>query len=96
MTKRQGILEILKDAYPQGYSPIYTSANQLQLWREDLSYRLNAYNEICQYHRYQDKKGYSWHETQCGNSVDLEVSPISNGFIYCPFCAGIIEYEVAE
>jgi len=33
-------LEILKDAYPQGFSPLYTSGASLQLWREEIAFAL--------------------------------------------------------
>lgn len=35
-------LEILKDAYPQGFSPLYTSGASLQLWREEMAFALEA------------------------------------------------------
>ncbi len=35
-------LEILKDAYPQGFSPLYTSGANLQLWREEMAFALEA------------------------------------------------------
>ena len=35
-------LEILKDAYPSGFAPIYTSGASLQLWREEMAFALEA------------------------------------------------------
>lgn len=52
-------------------------------------------SDMCEWENYTDEKGYSWHETSCGGSIDSELSPKSNGFIYCPFCAGKIKYIYA-
>lgn len=39
---KQRFLEILKEAYPQGFSPINTSGQSLQLWREEIAFALEA------------------------------------------------------
>jgi len=64
-----------------------------ELW-EKLEHFRQSYsdNDVCEWARYTDKQGYSWFETSCSHSIDLEVSPLKNGFIYCPYCAGKINY----
>lgn len=52
-------------------------------------------SDVCEWENYTDEKGYSWHEASCGASIDSELSPKSNGFIYCPYCAGKIKYIYA-
>ena len=48
---------------------------------------------MCVWQMFEDKRGYRSWETSCDRSVDSEVSPVSSGYKFCPFCSEEIEFR---
>jgi DNA-directed RNA polymerase subunit RPC12/RpoP len=47
----------------------------------------------CVWDKYEDKYGNSFYETSCHCDVDGdELNPISNEFVFCPYCSQKIIY----